>query len=329
MGRLVICLPICLLLAPRNPGLDQLPEEAPVPIRGERPVSTELIAILGAQPQAGFPAGIPWVSLVDLARYRETPKEAVALLAFAPAPAFPGAVNWAALDLAGRRAAVPESARPDGDPVRFLAACLQRYDREVRGYTLTMRKTERVNGKVKPTEVVDVAFRERPFSVYFHWKEGAGLARRTLYVQGENDDKMLALTGFGIQPLDPNSPLVKSSSRYPITEFGFKVATERVYRGWKEAQAEGTLHVEYLGLRKVAEVGDRMCHVLHRTRYAKVPEDGVTDLTLYIDRDTWLQVGSVLRDSNKQLVGEYYFRDVRLNPDFPDWQFTRAALEKK
>jgi hypothetical protein len=68
--------------------------------------------------------------------------------------------------------------------------------------------------------------------------------------------------------------------------------------------------------------------VLQRTKYAKVPSDGVEDLTLYFDRDTLLQVGSVLRYRNGDLIGKYYFRDVQLNPDFPPWQFTPEALTR-
>ncbi len=289
MKRLVICLPICLLFAPRIPDLDQYPEEGPPGLR-DHPIAADMLVVYAAQPQTAFPGAVPWASLAYAVQFRKPPYT---------------------------------------DPVKFLAKCLERYDREVRGYTLTMRKTERVGGELRRTEIILVHFREKPYSVYFDWKHGIGLARRALYVEGENDNQMVVKTFLGnLKEFDPNGSTAMSSSRYPITEFGFKIATERVYRTWKEAQAEGTLFVEYLGLQQVPETGDRWCHVLHRTRYARVPEDGVTDLTLYIDRDTLLQLGSVLRDSKGHLMGEYYFRDVRLNPDFPDWQFTREALKK-
>src|SRR5262245_52058274 len=59
------------------------------------------------------------------------------------------------------------------DPVAFVEACLGRYAREVKGYRCTFQKQERLGGKLQPAEVIDVAFREEPFSVLFDWREGA------------------------------------------------------------------------------------------------------------------------------------------------------------
>jgi hypothetical protein len=232
----------------------------------------------------------------------------------------------------GTAQAIPEEL--GGDPVAFLELCLQRYESEVTtGYRTTMRKQETIKGKERPVEILDVCFREKPFSVYFQWVQGPTEAldpRRTLYVEGETRDNMWVVTGFPVAVLiGLDDDRVTSRSLQRITDFGFRKSTERVYRGWKLAQQEGTLHVEYLGVHPVLETGDRPCHVLRRTKYAKVPQDGVEDLTLYFDRDTLLQIGSVLRDRHGKLIGKYFFRNVELNPDFPPWQFTREALTRK
>jgi outer membrane lipoprotein-sorting protein len=39
-----------------------------------------------------------------------------------------------------------------------------------------------------------------------------------------------------------------------------------------------------------------------------------------------LQVGSVLLDSKGQVIAEYFFRDIEINPTFDKDQFTRKAL---
>src|SRR4051794_12975925 len=78
------------------------------------------------------------------------------------------------------------------NPIAFLEAGLRRYQRTVKGYSCTFQKQERLDGKLQRTEVIEVYFREQPFSVYFGWLEGARLAERTLYVEGENDGMMLA-----------------------------------------------------------------------------------------------------------------------------------------
>jgi hypothetical protein len=223
---------------------------------------------------------------------------------------------------------------PDPDPVAFLEKCLERYDREVQGYSATLRKHERVDGKLHPPEKIKVAFREQPFSVYMEWQQGAGRAERALYVEGANQGKMLvrpagllARTVAGnvvTRALD--SPDVKESGRFSIKEFGLKIGMQGVLGDWKAARQRGALHVEYLGIHKVPEVGDRLCYKLRRTRYDRPEYDGIVDMTIAIDRENWLQVGSVMKDQRNELIAEYFFTNVRLNPPFRPDQFERGAL---
>ena len=49
---------------------------------------------------------------------------------------------------------------------------------------------------------------------------------------------------------------------------------------------------------------------------------------MYIDKENWLQVGNVLKGEEGRLIGEYFFRDLKLNPDFPPDTFTREALKR-
>jgi hypothetical protein len=234
--------------------------------------------------------------------------------------------------------ALPNEARLERlartDPVAFLEACLRRYDREVKGYRATLQKRERLAGKVQDLEVIDVAFREKPFSVLFDWREGAGRAQRTLYVQGQNEGKLLvrpsrplAFRLVGVVARDPEGPDARAAGRYPLPGFGIKIGIQRILAAWQAARAKGELHVEYLGQRRVPEAGNRLCYVFRRCPYAKPEEDGITDLTMFVDVESWLQVGTILKGDDG-LIGEYYFRDVRLNPDFPAKTFTRQALEK-
>src|SRR5207253_5342220 len=47
---------------------------------------------------------------------------------------------------------------PDRDPIGFLEACLKRYDAKVKGYTITFRKQEMIEGAMKPLEIVKVVY---------------------------------------------------------------------------------------------------------------------------------------------------------------------------
>lgn len=218
-------------------------------------------------------------------------------------------------------------------PATFLENCLRRYQREVQGYTLTMQKQEYLDGKLNPKEVIEVCFRDQPHSVYMNWIEGTGRAERALYVEGENNGKMLArpsgllarkIVGDVVER-DVDSPDARHSGRYTLKEYGLKKAAERTLAAYKMEKENNNLKYEYLGIQKLKEAGDRPCYTL-RFHYTKPVRDGVTEATFYIDTSSWLQVGSVLRRGEGGLVGAYYFRDIRLNPEFKPDQFKRAAL---
>lgn len=237
----------------------------------------------------------------------------------------------------GSRDALPGAAEMErlarNNPAAFLEYGLRHYAREVKGYTLTMQKQEYLDGKLNPKEVIEVCFRDQPHSVYFNWVEGGGRAERALYVEGENNGKMLArpsgsftrrIVGDVVER-DVDGPDARRSGRYPLNEYGLKKAAERTLAAFKNETANHNLKYEYLGVQKVSEVGDRPCHTL-RFHYTKPLRDGVTEATFYVDAASWLQVGSLLKRADGSLVGAYYFRDIKLNPEFKPDQFKRAAL---
>jgi hypothetical protein len=218
-------------------------------------------------------------------------------------------------------------------PIAFLTECLARYDREVKGYRAVMQKQERIAGRLQPKEIIKVCFKEKPHSVLLVWIEGARRAERALYVDGENNGKMLARpngliarkVAGDVVERDVDGSDARQSGRYPLNEYGIKKGTERTLAAWRAAHDQGALHVEFLGEQLVKEAGDRPCYKLRR-RYARPENDGVTELTLYVDKENLLQVGSVLKGTGGKLIGEYFFRDLELNPAFSDGQFERGAL---
>jgi hypothetical protein len=219
------------------------------------------------------------------------------------------------------------------DPIAFLKECIRRYDRDVKGYTATLRKQERIEGHLEGSEVVEVSFRDKPLSVLMSWKEGTRRAAAVLYVKGENRDQLLVrpagrLSLVGVVARPVNGSDAKKASRYPVTESGIKVGMQRTLVSWEKAKKADALYIEYLGVKKIKEAGDRPCWVLRRTRYAAPEEDGITQLTIYVDTDSWLQVGNILKGEEDKLIGEYFFRDIKINPHFPPGTFSRDALRR-
>jgi hypothetical protein len=228
---------------------------------------------------------------------------------------------------------------PEKDVLGFFDACIKHYDKTVTGYSLNFWKKESIDGKEQPLEILDVCYRDQPLSVYFNWQQGARLAGKALYVEGENKNAegksmILALGAgslglLGVQKRNPESADAKKSGRYPMNQFGLKQAMERVLETWRPASKRGELHVDYLGLYKLTDAGGQLCHTFWRHRFAK-PEgdDGVSQAYIFVDQDTLLQVGSLVLGEGDRVLGEYYFRNIRLNPVFAAEQFTPAALKK-
>src|SRR5262249_39634212 len=147
----------------------------------------------------------------------------------------------------------------------------------------TLLMQERLKGTLKKEEVVDVAFREKPFSVRMDWRKGWGKARRLLYVQGENGGKVLVRPSGPVAwrlgvvvARDPRDADVTGASRYPPTEFGIKIGMQRALAAWEAAKKRGDLKVTFLGEKRVKELGGRACWVVKRSGYKKPEDDGIT-----------------------------------------------------
>ncbi|HYV40059.1 MAG TPA: DUF1571 domain-containing protein [Gemmataceae bacterium] len=228
---------------------------------------------------------------------------------------------------------------PAKDILGFLEACLKRYDEKVKAYTLNFHKQERTLGTLHPWETIEVCYQDQPHRVFFDWQEGGRKpgAIKALYAEGENKNgttgksQIVALTNLGVTlNTDPDSNDSKRSARYPLSEFGLKQAMQRVLEVWKAADKEKNLHVEYLGLHTLPKADGQICHKIHRHSFARPEgEDGVNDVILYIDRETLFQVGTILKGKDGELLGEYYFRNIQLNPTFGPEQFTKAMLKAK
>jgi hypothetical protein len=264
------------------------------------------------------------------------------------------------------------------DPVAMLAACLTRYQREVKGgMQATLEKQERVQGKPKhpempPVEVIDLFVRgelpdpktnESAVEVLMKWRSGAKKAfgfgaeiKGTLFSE-KPDSKVVTWRPEASKwpkdlretELPASSDLAKTQSRYYIRDAGIYRGMDRAYKAWEARKQAGTLKTEYLGKRKLEKAGGRECHVVKRlcpqpevdafaiggtpsTDPKVIAAEGFTEVTLYIDAERWLQLGSELYrtepDGTRVLIGAYYFRDVTLNPTFAPDTFTRDGLKK-
>lgn len=255
------------------------------------------------------------------------------------------------------------------DPVGMYEACLSRYAKEVKGFRATLDKHERVRGKLNDREVVRIVVAgevpEQPgtepkLRVRMVWDEGAqkdligNSVLGTLFVAGENNNEMRTWRDSKFlreMSIDPKVQLARDASRYCIQDAGIYRGMLRTYTAWKQRKDAGVLRAEYVGTQVSDRAGGRTCHVVRRTcatpevdsfaldeaapTDAKtVARDGATEITVMIDAERWVQIGSVLKRHDGSLLAEYYFRDLELTTiPFPPDTFTmdglKAATQKK
>lgn len=148
-------------------------------------------------------------------------------------------------------------------------------------------------------------------------------------------------------PLDPNNKLAQEQSRYCIRDAGLYRSMLRTYEAWKARQESGELKTEFLGKKTLPQLG-RECYAVRRhcprveidsfeiggaasTDPHVVAAEGFTEVTIYVDAERWLQVGTELYrtepDGTRVLVGSYYMRDMELNATPPPNTFTAEGLK--
>jgi hypothetical protein len=291
-------------------------------------------------------------------RYPLLPVVGVLSLLATPLPTLPRSTSATTTSQTSSTGELPSREQFDSliqaDPIAALEAARLRYQREVRSYRTTMVKQERLGGVWQPAEEIDVLWRESPMAVRMVWKSGARKVLGTtvegsLYVNGENGGKMTvwrptALASFlRFYDVSPTDTQARAASRYAITESGLGHTLDRTTRAWATARGQGTGAIEYLGMQNHPKL-DRPCYVLKRTceppeldrfqvsdapRPAKEqPGEAIHTSTIYLDRDTWLQLGAELTGHDGTPLGHYYFRNLQLNPTLSAKDFTREAFGK-
>lgn len=116
--------------------------------------------------------------------------------------------------------------------------------KEIKDYTALFTKTESVNGRMI-TQVMEMKFRTKPFSVYMLFKSGETQGRQALYVEGRNNNNLVVKeTGFkaiaGAIPLRLTDPRVQAENRHPITQIGIANLLETTITDWEhDSRVEG------------------------------------------------------------------------------------------
>jgi hypothetical protein len=214
--------------------------------------------------------------------------------------------------------------------LRAIAACRARYC-EVSDYTCTLRKRERINGRLLPAQVMALKVRTRPHSIYLKFLQPESSAgREAIYIEGQNEGRViahdvgLAKLITGTMRLDPACALAMEDCRHPITEAGIGPLIAAVAQRWAAELRPGESLVQ---IEPEAQVGDRPCTLIISTHSAKKPEFLFYQVRLAIDTRLGLPIHFEAYDWPRQpgaepeLVEEYTYADLRLNAGLDDSDF--------
>lgn len=212
---------------------------------------------------------------------------------------------------------------------------------EIRDYTCVMVSRERVRGRLGPRIYMAAKVRHEqiqdgqvkvPFSLYLKFLAPQRLKdREVLYVQGNNDDKLLVRKGGPhlaslTASLEPTCMLAMAENRYPITEFGILRLTERLLEVGRQEIAYGECEV---GVDDRFETEKRVCtqieikHPVQRDHFqyclARVYVDNDLQLPIRFESYHWPHND----DEDPILLEEYTYHNLKLNVGLTDADFAR------
>ncbi|XZE21090.1 DUF1571 domain-containing protein [Pirellulaceae bacterium SH449] len=231
-------------------------------------------------------------------------------------------------------------------PVLEMAReALARHRAENTGYTATMLKTERIDGKLSPQATMKLKLRYLPpdegselrnVAVYLDFiAPSSQKGREVIFQHGKNDNLLQAHEGgfFGLitVSLAPNSRIAMMGNRYPITDVGLEKLLVRLIEKGERDLKLGDCTVN----RRSGEmVGDKSCElieVIHNEKSVTIG-DKVIPYEFHIAR-IWFDESIMLPikyasygwpdevDGEPLLEEEYQYDDLVLNPPLTDLDF--------
>ena len=217
---------------------------------------------------------------------------------------------------------------PAGELLRLLDLAEKQYA-QIQDYTSTMVSRERVGEVLRPQERVLLKF-QRPFKVYMRWLDGPSKGREGLFVSGTHDDKFLVSEPRGFQrlftaALEPTDRRVMEQSRHPVTDIGIGRLLEFVGESTRRAARNGVLRAIDRGT--VESAGRRVRQV--ECVLTQGARDGyyAYRALLGFDEENHLLVRAVVYDWTDQLVEDYAYNDLRLNPGHTSRDFDPSNKE--
>jgi len=250
-----------------------------------------------------------------------------------------GPIGTFVLLLGGPAFGAPPTEHPLARVVALADECLQRIDDEIFGYTCTLVKRERINGRLRSYEFAEMKLRHRrsqkglvtvPFAVYMRFLKPAEMAgREVVLIEGRHHGQLIARRGgprlpYMTMALDPRSDLAMRESRYPITDIGIRSMIDKLLEVGREDLDHDETELRYF---EGAMVEGRRCTVMEVRHPVRRDHFRYHIARIFIDDDLLLPIRYASYDwpeepdGDPRLVGEYTYLDLKLNVALTDRDF--------
>ncbi|HMF38258.1 MAG TPA: DUF1571 domain-containing protein [Isosphaeraceae bacterium] len=197
---------------------------------------------------------------------------------------------------------------------KVLAAAKDRLD-ALSTYQVNITRVERVGGQMHAEEEVVLNIRRNPKAVRLEWAKGPNKGREVIYSAAINDRMMYVNSGNSALPfprmtIPVDSPLALRNSRHPITEAGFDMILDNLFKFLepKTATVASDGKLIYKGIDRPRGL-DQPCHLVER-----VTPKGET-WQVYLDTQTLMPaMVSCVQTSSGELIERYTYRNLKPNP---------------
>ena len=193
------------------------------------------------------------------------------------------------------------------------------------GVHAVLTRQERIDGRLRPQETLDYLQRFHPHSLRTEWIGERNKGNRVIYVQGRNDDKVIArpggLAGLFVKELrlDLDDKLVLQGSRYPPDIAGYNRLVLRMHRAVRELRQRRDVVFRSTG-RSTRYGQNRQLFEIVVPKLE--PDDEVSRGIIEFDLDASLPVEVLFYDREGKLREDYQWDELELRYDLTDDDFT-------
>jgi len=209
--------------------------------------------------------------------------------------------------------------------------CRDHFAQNIRDYTCTMVKRERLNDKLAEHEYMFVKIRHEPMSVYMYFLGPEAVkGREVIYYPAANNENLIAHEGsglkakFGAVSLKPTSMLAMQGNRYPISEIGMANLAKRLIEVGEVDKQYGECDVKFFKGAKVSGRTATCVQVMHpvprrefRYHMARVFIDDEFNVPIRFEAYDWPQE----QGGPPVLLEEYTYLNLKFNNGFTDGDF--------